>query len=115
MSLLRRVLSPVVQMLALVLCPLSAAYAAGIEPQEPEAFADKLVDLVQSLGVPVGGAILLLSVVILTVRVMLAQGRPEKMAETMQGFGWLCVAGAILGAAVFIAGVILGIGQRLGS
>ncbi|MBO8128958.1 MAG: hypothetical protein H0Z39_07135 [Peptococcaceae bacterium] len=112
---LKRTLTVIVLTVFVMAAAVTTASAAGVDVQDPGTFVNKLVDLVKTVGMPIGGAVLFLSVVVIAVRTMISQGRPEKMAETMQGLLWVGVAGVVLGASLFLAGVFLGIGERLGS
>jgi hypothetical protein len=91
-----------------------AALAAPVESQDPSAFGEKLVEVFKAIGMPVGGAILFISVCIVAVNMMIHGVNPDKRANAMSGLLWVAGGGIILGAAMFIAGVILGTGEQLG-
>lgn len=85
-----------------------------IEPQDATALGQKIVNLIRSVGMPVGGAFLLLGVVIIAVRFVLLSVGGGRREEAMQSLLYVAVGGIILGAALFISGALLGIGQSLG-
>ncbi|MGB9825898.1 MAG: hypothetical protein ACPLRU_04420 [Desulfofundulus sp.] len=89
------------------------ATAAEVKPLTPETLTEKIIDLVQKVGMPVGGALLFLSVCVAAIELIMARGRPEKRAETMTGLLYIAIGGIILGGALFFAGVFLGIGQNV--
>lgn len=93
-----------------------AAYAAAnytIPTQSGEDLGKKIHDLVINIGLPVGGAILLLSVAFMAIKLMFSALKSDKRAEVMEGFVPIAIGGIILGGAMFFAGVILGIGDRI--
>jgi hypothetical protein len=91
------------------------AFAANytIPTQSGEDLGRRIHDLVINIGLPVGGAILLLSVAFMAVKLMLSALKSDKRAEVMEGFVPIAIGGIILGGAMFFAGVILGIGDRI--
>jgi hypothetical protein len=93
-----------------------AAPAEAVVPgQDPGALAGMLVNLVTTIGIPIGGAILFLSVALMAIKLLFAglSGNPHKHAEAMGGLLWIGIGGVILGGALFIAGVFLELGKRL--
>lgn len=86
---------------------------AEVEAKDPKQLTDKIVDLVNQVGVPVGGALLFLSVCVAAIELIMARGRPEKRAETMTGLLYIAIGGIILGGALFFAGAFLGIGKNI--
>jgi len=84
-----------------------------VEVQDAASFGEKLVEVFKAVGIPVGGAILFISVCIIAVNMMMYGINPEKKASAMSGLLWVAAGGALLGGAMFIAGAILGIGERL--
>jgi hypothetical protein len=74
---------------------------------------NKIKELVTTVGMPVGGAILFLAVAFIAVQLMLSSmhGQSQKRAEVMGGLGYVAIGGILLGGALFFAGVILGAGS----
>lgn len=92
----------------------SMACAEGEFPIDIRTGADlgnKIKELVTNVGMPIGGAILFLAVVIVAVKLMLSGGKAQERAETMSGLMYVAIGGVLLGGALFFAGVILGIGS----
>ncbi|RKO65687.1 pilin [Desulfofundulus salinus] len=86
---------------------------AELQPQDPSQLTDKIIDLVNRVGMPVGGALLFLSVCVGAIELILSRGRPEKRAETMSGLLYVAIGGIILGGSLFFAGVFFGIGKSV--
>lgn len=91
------------------------AYAQNftIDTKSGADLGTKIRELVETVGMPVGGAILFLSVCIFAIKLMLSAGASQKKAEVIEGFVPLAIGGIILGGALFFAGVILGIGEKI--
>lgn len=86
----------------------------GVQPVDPSGFGDKITQLVKDVGMPVGGGILFLSVVIIAIKLMLSSSNAQKRTQVMEGFLYMGIGGAVLGGALFVAGLVLGLGQGLG-
>jgi len=91
----------------------SAAFADDytIDPKTGAELGNKIKELVTTVGMPVGGAILFLAVAFVAIQLMLSGGKAEKRAETMSGLMYVAVGGILLGGALFFAGALLGIGS----
>jgi hypothetical protein len=74
---------------------------------------DKIKNLVQEIGIPVGSSILFLTVCIVAVQLMLTQNNPQKRADTMSGLLYIAIGGILLGGALFFAGVFYGVGKEI--
>lgn len=86
----------------------------AVEVQTATGLGERIVGLIQSVGMPLGGAFLLLAVVIIAVKLALAStGVSGKKEDAMQGLMYVAIGGIILGGALFITGALLGIGQGL--
>lgn len=85
-----------------------------VQPGSATGLAQTIYDLVSTLGMPIGGSIIFGCVVIMAVKIAASglQGRAEKKAEAMGGLGYVLFGGILLGASLFIAGAIIGIGQQ---
>lgn len=80
---------------------------------DASSLGSKIVALVQSVGMPIGGAILFLSVCLCAVDMMLYKFNPEKKSSAMTGLMYVGGGGILLGSALFIAGFLIGTGQTL--
>lgn len=87
--------------------------SGSLQVQDASSLATKLEQLVNSVGIPVGGGILLISVCVAAIELMIARGRPEKRAETMSGLIYIAIGGILLGGALFFAGLFFGIGRSV--
>lgn len=85
-----------------------------IETQDATSLGTSIVELIKSVGMPIGGAFLLLGVVVIAVRFVLISIGSGKREEAMQNLLYVAIGGIVLGAALFISGALLGIGQSLG-
>nr|WP_243137636.1 hypothetical protein [Desulfofundulus thermobenzoicus] len=86
---------------------------AELQSQDPSQLTNRIIDLVNKVGVPVGGALLFLSVCVAAIELIMSRGRPEKRAETMSGLLYVAIGGILLGGALFFAGVFFGIGKNV--
>lgn len=89
------------------------AFAEGVQAKDPSELTSKIVQLVQQVGMPVGGALLFLAVCIGAIELIMARGKAEDRARVMGGLLYIAIGGIILGGALFFAGVFLGIGQNV--
>jgi len=102
--------------LPLLLAPAALAEEiAGIKPVEASTFVDKLKQLIINVGTPVGAVILIGSLILVAIKFMTSGGNDRKRQEALEGLTSVAIGGAILGGTLFLAGVILGIGQSLNS
>lgn len=86
---------------------------AGVQTVQAGEFATKLKDLAINVGTPVGAAVLVGCLVIVAIKFMTSGGNDRKRQEALEGLTSVAIGGAILGGTLFLAGVILGIGQSL--
>lgn len=102
--------------LPLLIAPVAlAGEVGGIETKEASMFVDKLKQLITDVGTPVGAVILVGSLIIVAIKFMTSGGNDRKRQEAIEGLTSVAIGGAILGGTLFLAGVILGIGQSLNS
>lgn len=86
---------------------------AGVNTVQPSEFANKLRELAVNVGTPVGAAVLVGCLIIVALKFMTSGGNDRKRQEALEGLTSVAIGGAILGATMFLAGVILGIGDSL--
>lgn len=86
----------------------------GVQPVDPSGFGEKITEMVKSYGMPLGGSLLFLSVLIICIRLILSASNAQKRTQVMEGFLYVGIGGAGIGGCLFIAGLILGVGQNLG-
>lgn len=97
----------------LTLSAAAPAFAEGVQAKDPSELSSKIVQLVQTVGMPVGGALLFLAVCIGAIELIMARGKAEERAKVMSGLLYIAIGGIILGGALFFAGVFLGIGNSV--
>lgn len=85
-----------------------------LEIQDAAGLGESIVKLIKDVGMPIGGAFLLLGVVVIAVRFVLISIGSGRREEAMQNLLYVAIGGIILGAALFISGALLGIGQTFG-
>ncbi|MCS5696924.1 hypothetical protein [Desulfofundulus thermocisternus] len=100
---------------ALYAAPAMAEDFGPVQPSSAKGLAQTIYNLVAELGMPIGGSIIFGCVVIASIKIATAglQGRAEKKAEAIGGFGYVVLAGILLGASLFVAGALIGIGQQV--
>jgi hypothetical protein len=84
-----------------------------VSPGNAAELGTKIGQLVQNVGMPIGGAILFLSVVVVGIKIMMSHVNPHGRAEAMSSLFYVGVGGVILGAAMFLAGFFIGMGGQL--
>jgi hypothetical protein len=104
---------PAIPMAFIVSRQASAADYGGIDVTDGGSLGTKIVEVVQAVGMPIGGGLLFLSVVAVAIMMMTSAFKPDKKASAMSALGYVAGGGIILGAAMFIAGALLGIGEKL--
>jgi hypothetical protein len=83
-----------------------------VQVKTPDTFTNSFFTLLTKYGMPLGGAILLLSMILIGVRIMLSAINPRQKAEAMEALLYVIIGGIILGGALFFAGLAVGIGQQ---
>ena len=86
--------------------------AAGLEPGSSSDLPNALVNLINTVGMPLGSAVLFLSVVIVAIEIMISSKNPQKRGDAMQGLLYVGIGGIVLGAALFITGALMGMGTE---
>lgn len=99
----------------IVFLSVDPAFADPIPTHTPDAFMGKLLSLVQNVALPLGAIIFFGCVVLGAIQLMWFRSRPDERAQTMSGFGYVLLGGVILGAALFLAGALIGVGRYFGS
>ncbi|WP_031516613.1 hypothetical protein [Desulfofalx alkaliphila] len=85
----------------------------GVTPEDAGTLGEKITTLVSKVGMPIGGGLLFFSVLIIAIKLIMTSGNARKRAEVMDGFVYLGIGGVLLGATMFVAGALLGIGSEL--
>ncbi|MTI84404.1 MAG: hypothetical protein FH756_10965 [Firmicutes bacterium] len=106
-------ISPTLSLFFLTAKSANAANYGGIDVTDGGSLGTKIVEVVQQVGMPIGGGLLFLSVVAVAIMMMTSAFKPDKKASAMGALGYVAGGGIILGAAMFIAGALLGIGEKL--
>ncbi len=102
-------------LLVMFLATLSApvAFAAGPPALSADDLGNKVTNLVQTVAKPLGGAVIFATLVFAFFRLAVTANNPQERAKTVQSLGYIVVAGVGIGAAIFIAGFIMGLGNSL--
>lgn len=91
----------------------STAFAEGAGPLSsvaPTSLADNIGKVVQEVGMPLGGAALLFSVVITAVQIIISRFNPGQRENAMTNLWYVGLGGIILGGALFFASLFFNIG-----
>ncbi len=91
------------------------AFANSIPTHTPDTFMKKLLDLVQNVAMPLGSIIFFACIIVAGIQLMWFRNRPDARADTVAGLGYVLLGGIILGAALFLAGALIGVGKHFGS
>jgi len=95
----------------LVIVGQAAAYAegtAGISTQTAEDVGSKVVDVVKDITLPLGSAVIFISVVIVAFKLIAKAGNPEERGRVIGSIPYIIGGGIALGGAILIAGWIIG-------
>jgi hypothetical protein len=76
----------------------------------PTSIANDIGQAVQEVGMPLGGAVLLLAVVITAVQIIISRFNPGQRENAMSNLWYVGLGGIILGGALFFASMFFNIG-----
>jgi hypothetical protein len=76
----------------------------------PASLAQDIGKAVQEVGMPLGGAILLLAVIITAVQIIISRFNPGQRENAMTNLWYVGLGGIILGGALFFASLFFNIG-----
>ncbi len=76
----------------------------------PTSIAQDIGKLIQEVGMPLGGAILLIAVVITAVQIIISRFNPGQRENAMTNLWYVGLGGVILGGALFFASLFFNIG-----
>jgi len=85
----------------------TTAYAAG----EMEQVKNRVIDAIQSVSGPLGFIFVFGGVVLIALKLMIQHNNPNKRSETIASLPWLAAGAIILGSAMLITNIIIGLGQ----
>jgi len=83
------------------------AYAAG----EMEQVKNRVIDAIQQVSGPLGFIFVFGGVVLIALKLMIQHNNPNKRSETIASLPWLAAGAIILGSAMLITNIIIGLGQ----
>jgi hypothetical protein len=109
---IRSVLPVLAVVLLLSVSRIALAEGAGpLQDVAPTSIATDIGNAIKDLGMPVGGAILLIAVIITAVQIIISRFNPGQRENAMSNLWYVGLGGIILGAALFIASFFFNIGQ----
>ncbi len=76
-----------------------------------EQFSGKIIHIAQAYMMPLGGAIVLIAIIIGGVKMLSGAYSPEKRKEAMGGLGYVLLGAILIGGSMFIAGLFWGVGS----
>jgi hypothetical protein len=113
----RRVVLYTAYILALMLgCSLLAGVAAHaqsygpLESVTPANLSTDIANIINEVGMPIGGSIVLIAVVFTAIQIVTSRFNPNQRENAFHNLVPVCIGAAILGAALFFASVFLSIG-----
>jgi len=86
----------------------TTAYAA---PAEMEQVKNRVIDAIQQVSGPLGFIFVFGGVVLIALKLMIQHNNPNKRSETIASLPWLAAGAIILGSAMLITNIIIGLGQ----
>lgn len=89
----------------------AAAYAAdtaGISERTAQEVGQRVVDIVKDVTMPLGSAVIFIAVVITAFKLIATAGKPEERGKVIGSIPYIIGGGVVLGAAILIAGWIIG-------
>lgn len=84
--------------------------AGPLNSVAPASLAQDIGKAVQEVGMPLGGAILLLAVIITAVQIIISRFNPGQRENAMTNLWYVGLGGIILGGALFFASLFFNIG-----
>jgi len=75
----------------------------------------KVVDVVKEITIPLGSAVIFISVVISAFKLIATAGKPEERGKVISSLPYIIGGGIALGGAILIAGWIIGMMVKAGS
>lgn len=79
--------------------------------QSAQTIGQKIVDITKSFAMPVGTGLIFLGVVMIAIQLIISHNNPRKREEVIGGIPYLAIGSIVLGAAMTIAGFLIGLGQ----
>lgn len=76
----------------------------------PSSLATNIASAIQAVGMPLGGAVLLFSVVITAVQIIISRFNPGQRESAMSNLWYVGLGGILLGGALFFASLFFNIG-----
>ncbi|BAF60667.1 MAG: hypothetical protein HPY89_00660 [Pelotomaculum sp.] len=96
--------------LAAFLAGQAAAWAetAGISTKTANEVGQKVVEVVRDITMPLGAAVIFVSVVIVAFKLIASAGKPDDRGKVIGSIPYIIGGGIALGGAILIAGWIIG-------
>jgi len=85
----------------------TTAYAAN----EMEQVKNRVIDAIQQVSGPLGFIFVFGGVVLIALKLMIQHNNPSRRSETIASLPWLAAGAIILGSAMLITNIIIGLGQ----
>lgn len=99
---------------ALFTLPVCVLPAFGeVNANTPDFYIQKIEDLFITIGMPLGAVLLVGSLILVAIKFMTSGGDAGKRASAIEGLFSSAVGGIILGAVLFFAGFLIGVGKWL--
>lgn len=93
---------------------LAANGTAGISEKTADEVAKKVVDITKEITVPLGSAIIFISIVVVAFKIIATANKPEERAKAMGSIPYILGGGVLLGLALMLAGFIIGLMLKAG-
>lgn len=84
-------------------------FAAGVVETRPEEVANKVVDTLNSVLMPIGGVVIFVTIVIASFKIITTANKPQERAEAMTSLPYIVFGGIMLGAALMASGLVYGL------
>jgi len=91
--------------------PVLAEEKSSLSQVSAEQFSSKIITIAQSYMMPLGGAVVLIAIIIGGIKMLSAAYSPEKRKEAMGGLGYVLLGAILIGGSMFIAGLFWGVGS----
>lgn len=99
-------------MMAINFIAVDCVFAANpVNDQDVTNLRERIVNVTKSTAFPIGGALIFVSVALIAIKIIVAHYNPNARSQAMEGLKWVAIGAIILGSAIIIANIMIGLGQ----
>jgi hypothetical protein len=92
----------------------ACADTAGITEQTADTVGEKIVDIASEIIMPLGSAVIFISIAIAAFKIITTSNKPEDRASAIGSLPYILGGGLLLGGAMVAAGFVIGLMTKAG-